>query len=221
MWRDFPQKLCDATRCRGIVYDRTGYGGSSRWPGRSRRALHGDRGRRGPAAPAGHARRRGLRAGRPQRRRHDRPQLRRLRSRAAARRGDAGRARHQRTDLRRCHPAGPRGLRRGRSAPAPAEISRRQYRRRLPSLVGRLGGAGLRADGCRWPPARRRRAGAGDPGRGRRIRQRAAARHHRRQGRRLLRDAAGARLRPQPASAAARLRPVRDHPLRGAAGAGG
>ena len=24
MWRDFPQKLCDATRCRGIVYDRTG-----------------------------------------------------------------------------------------------------------------------------------------------------------------------------------------------------
>ncbi len=32
MWRDFPQKLCDATRCRGIVYDRTGYGRSSRWP---------------------------------------------------------------------------------------------------------------------------------------------------------------------------------------------
>ena len=33
MWRDFPQNLCDATRCSGIVYDRTGYGGSSRWPG--------------------------------------------------------------------------------------------------------------------------------------------------------------------------------------------
>ena len=32
MWRDFPQKLCDATRCRGIVYDRTSYGGSSPWP---------------------------------------------------------------------------------------------------------------------------------------------------------------------------------------------
>lgn len=32
MWRDFPQKLCDATRCRGVVYDRTGYGRSSRWP---------------------------------------------------------------------------------------------------------------------------------------------------------------------------------------------
>ena len=32
MWRDFPQKLCDATRCGGIVYDRTGYGGSSPWP---------------------------------------------------------------------------------------------------------------------------------------------------------------------------------------------
>jgi pimeloyl-ACP methyl ester carboxylesterase len=32
MWRDFPQKLCDATRCDGIVYDRTGYGGSSPWP---------------------------------------------------------------------------------------------------------------------------------------------------------------------------------------------
>jgi pimeloyl-ACP methyl ester carboxylesterase len=32
LWRDFPQKLCDATRCTGIVYDRTGYGGSSAWP---------------------------------------------------------------------------------------------------------------------------------------------------------------------------------------------
>ena len=32
MWRDFPQRLCDATRCPGIVYDRTGYGGSSPWP---------------------------------------------------------------------------------------------------------------------------------------------------------------------------------------------
>jgi pimeloyl-ACP methyl ester carboxylesterase len=32
MWRDFPQKLCDATRCTGIVYDRTGYGGSTPWP---------------------------------------------------------------------------------------------------------------------------------------------------------------------------------------------
>ena len=32
MWRDFPQKLCDATRAAGIVYDRTGYGGSSPWP---------------------------------------------------------------------------------------------------------------------------------------------------------------------------------------------
>src|SRR5262249_19783230 len=32
MWRDFPQKLCDATRCAGIVYDRTGYGGSTPWP---------------------------------------------------------------------------------------------------------------------------------------------------------------------------------------------
>src|SRR4029453_989668 len=32
MGRDFPQKLCDATRAAGIVYDRTGYGGSSPWP---------------------------------------------------------------------------------------------------------------------------------------------------------------------------------------------
>ncbi|MCA0304124.1 MAG: alpha/beta hydrolase [Proteobacteria bacterium] len=31
MWRDFPQKLCDATRCTGLVYDRTGYGRSSAW----------------------------------------------------------------------------------------------------------------------------------------------------------------------------------------------
>ncbi len=32
MWRDFPQKLCDATRCSGILYDRTAYGRSSPWP---------------------------------------------------------------------------------------------------------------------------------------------------------------------------------------------
>lgn len=32
MWRDFPQRLCDATGCRGMVYDRTGYGRSSPWP---------------------------------------------------------------------------------------------------------------------------------------------------------------------------------------------
>jgi pimeloyl-ACP methyl ester carboxylesterase len=32
MWRDFPQKLCDATLCEGLVYDRTAYGQSSPWP---------------------------------------------------------------------------------------------------------------------------------------------------------------------------------------------
>ncbi|MBS0519369.1 MAG: alpha/beta hydrolase [Proteobacteria bacterium] len=32
MWRDFPQKLCDATQCAGLVYDRTAYGKSSPWP---------------------------------------------------------------------------------------------------------------------------------------------------------------------------------------------
>jgi pimeloyl-ACP methyl ester carboxylesterase len=32
MWRDFPQRLCDATMCGGVVYDRTGYGKSSAWP---------------------------------------------------------------------------------------------------------------------------------------------------------------------------------------------
>ncbi len=32
MWRDFPQKLCDATMCHGVVYDRTAYGQSSPWP---------------------------------------------------------------------------------------------------------------------------------------------------------------------------------------------
>jgi len=32
MWRDFPQKLCDATMCAGLVYDRTAYGQSSPWP---------------------------------------------------------------------------------------------------------------------------------------------------------------------------------------------
>ena len=32
MWRDFPQKLCDATMCAGVVYDRTAYGRSSPCP---------------------------------------------------------------------------------------------------------------------------------------------------------------------------------------------
>ena len=29
MWRDFPQRLCDATGCRGLVYSRPGYGSST------------------------------------------------------------------------------------------------------------------------------------------------------------------------------------------------
>jgi pimeloyl-ACP methyl ester carboxylesterase len=29
MWRDFPQRLCDAAGCRGLVYSRPGYGRSS------------------------------------------------------------------------------------------------------------------------------------------------------------------------------------------------
>jgi pimeloyl-ACP methyl ester carboxylesterase len=32
MWRNFPTALCDTLACRGLVYDRTGYGRSSRWP---------------------------------------------------------------------------------------------------------------------------------------------------------------------------------------------
>jgi len=28
VWRDFPESLCAATRCNGIIYDRQGYGGS-------------------------------------------------------------------------------------------------------------------------------------------------------------------------------------------------
>lgn len=32
MWRDFPQRLCDALQCAGVVYDRTSYGQSSPWP---------------------------------------------------------------------------------------------------------------------------------------------------------------------------------------------
>ncbi|MFZ2295616.1 MAG: alpha/beta hydrolase [Polaromonas sp.] len=29
MWKDFPQRLCDATGCRGLVYSRPGYGSST------------------------------------------------------------------------------------------------------------------------------------------------------------------------------------------------
>jgi pimeloyl-ACP methyl ester carboxylesterase len=29
MWKDFPQQLCDAARCRGLVYSRPGYGRST------------------------------------------------------------------------------------------------------------------------------------------------------------------------------------------------
>ena len=29
MWRDFPQRLCEAAGCRGLVYSRPGYGAST------------------------------------------------------------------------------------------------------------------------------------------------------------------------------------------------
>jgi pimeloyl-ACP methyl ester carboxylesterase len=32
MWRDFPQRLCDACGCRGLVYSRYGYGASTLRP---------------------------------------------------------------------------------------------------------------------------------------------------------------------------------------------
>lgn len=32
MWRDFPQRLCDACGCRGLVYSRQGHGRSTPWP---------------------------------------------------------------------------------------------------------------------------------------------------------------------------------------------
>jgi pimeloyl-ACP methyl ester carboxylesterase len=32
MWRDFPQRLCDACGCRGLVYSRYGFGGSTPRP---------------------------------------------------------------------------------------------------------------------------------------------------------------------------------------------
>ncbi|HNB22176.1 MAG TPA: alpha/beta hydrolase [Candidatus Melainabacteria bacterium] len=38
VWRDFPEKLCAATRCNGIIYDRQGYGGSG--PFTQKRDLH-------------------------------------------------------------------------------------------------------------------------------------------------------------------------------------
>jgi len=38
MWRDFPQRLCRATGCPGLLYDRTGYGRSS--PMTSVRTIH-------------------------------------------------------------------------------------------------------------------------------------------------------------------------------------
>lgn len=41
MWGDFPQRLCAATGCPGLVYDRVGYGLSSPLPGpRDARYLH-------------------------------------------------------------------------------------------------------------------------------------------------------------------------------------
>ncbi len=38
MWKDFPDQLCRATGCQGLVYDRLGYGGSS--PLIDRRTVH-------------------------------------------------------------------------------------------------------------------------------------------------------------------------------------
>jgi pimeloyl-ACP methyl ester carboxylesterase len=33
LWRDFPETLCEATGCPGLVYDRKGYGGSEKFKG--------------------------------------------------------------------------------------------------------------------------------------------------------------------------------------------
>lgn len=33
LWRDFPETLCEATGCSGLVYDRKGYGGSEKFEG--------------------------------------------------------------------------------------------------------------------------------------------------------------------------------------------
>jgi pimeloyl-ACP methyl ester carboxylesterase len=33
VWRDFPETLCEATGCSGLVYDRKGYGGSEKFEG--------------------------------------------------------------------------------------------------------------------------------------------------------------------------------------------
>lgn len=38
MWRDFPERLCQLTGCAGLIYDRTGYGRSSRLT--ARRTIH-------------------------------------------------------------------------------------------------------------------------------------------------------------------------------------
>lgn len=38
MWKDFPERLCAATGCAGLVYDRLGYGQSS--PQREPRSIH-------------------------------------------------------------------------------------------------------------------------------------------------------------------------------------
>lgn len=38
MWKDFPARLCQVTGCRGLLYDRLGYGNSS--PLRERRRIH-------------------------------------------------------------------------------------------------------------------------------------------------------------------------------------
>ena len=44
-WRDFPQRLCDAALCRGLVYSRPGYGRSTP------RAPEGPQGRAAPSPP--------------------------------------------------------------------------------------------------------------------------------------------------------------------------
>jgi pimeloyl-ACP methyl ester carboxylesterase len=33
LWRDFPETLCEATGCSGLIYDRKGYGGSEKFDG--------------------------------------------------------------------------------------------------------------------------------------------------------------------------------------------
>ena len=208
LWLGLPQQLSEATGQRHPPYSRFGHGRSIRRPCPCADVLP----RGGARAPrgAGSMRRRGPDPRRPQRRRLDRADPRRAPSRhrsGADRRARVRGGAHRERDRR-----GAAGVHGGRAARAHGPPSRRS-RRRVPGLVRRMAGPGVRDVGTERRRGGHQRPHARRPGPGRRLRHARPGGSHHGCGARTGHPAGAAR-RPRPAPGASRRGTGRDHRVR-------